>query len=77
MIDSNITAAAARLRLREAEKELMQAEAMLGDQCGVALGAALLNRIRATAREVRRARNAVRTVDPNCPDTKVAFQSTG
>lgn len=77
MIDFNVPAAAARQKLRKAETALRKAEAMLDRGCGVALGAALLNRIRVTSRQVDSAREAVRAIDPNCPEGQPRDSQTG
>jgi hypothetical protein len=56
-------AARARIRLQDAESELRSAEDLTDADCGVAVGAALMNRIRRAQRRVRAAKAALQRAE--------------
>ena len=77
MIAFDFPAALARQKLRKAEAALRHAEKLLDQDCGLIVNTALLNKIRIAAQRVDRARDAVRKVDPDCPECQGSVPLAG
>jgi hypothetical protein len=63
MTPDTFEAARARIQLQQAESELRLAEDLTDSDCGVAVGAALMNRIRRAQRRVKAAKAALQRVE--------------